>query len=76
MKTTGPMFVRIEVLEAEAKTGVLRLPEYYIQVASISALIYILSIFVPPSQSNDIAKKSASKPKSGHESTTGIHLIN
>ena len=36
---------------------------------------YILKIFVPPSQSNDIAKKSAFKPKRGHESTTGIHLI-
>ena len=36
---------------------------------------YILSIFVPLSQSNDIAKKSAFKPKRGHESTTGIHLI-
>ena len=36
---------------------------------------YIHSIFVPPSQSNDIAKKSAFKPKRGHESTTGIHLI-
>ena len=38
-------------------------------------LRYIHSIFVPPSQSNDIAKKSAFKPKRGHESTTGIHLI-
>ena len=36
---------------------------------------YIHSIFVPPSQSNVIAKKSAFKPKRGNESTTGIHLI-
>ena len=36
---------------------------------------YILSIFVPLSQSNDIAKNSAFKPKRDHESTTGIHLI-
>ena len=34
-----------------------------------------VTILVPPSQSNDIAKKSAFKPKRGHESTTGIHLI-
>ena len=37
---------------------------------------YILNIFVLPSQSNNIAQKSAFKPKRGHESTTGIHLIN
>ena len=40
-----------------------------------AATRYIHSIFVPPSQSNDIAKKSAYKAKRGHESTTGIHLI-
>ena len=34
-----------------------------------------VTILVPPSQSNDIAKKSAFKQKWGHESTTGIHLI-
>ena len=46
-----------------------------IKYLGLNGYRYIHSIFVPLSQSNDIAKKSAFKPKRGHESTTGIHLI-
>ena len=44
--------------------------EYQDETFEVKHTGYILSKFVAPSQSNDIAKKSAFKPKKGHESTT------
>ena len=49
-----------------------KVPRYMIYPQYICTAVTIL---VPLSQSNNIAKKSAFKQKRGHESTTGIHLI-